>query len=68
MPEKQPDFLANPLAAAMLLMAAQAHDPVGRLNNLKQVINSMREAVNQINAGLTSFNTEVMPMFMQNKK
>lgn len=67
MPEK-PEFLKNPLAAIVLLMAAHTPDPVERINNFNQAINSMKEAVNQINAGLTAFNTEVLPMFVRPKE
>jgi hypothetical protein len=56
-------FFQNPLAAMVLLMMAHTPDPVERINTLNNTINSMREAVKQINSGLASFNTEVMPMF-----
>ncbi|MTI83945.1 MAG: hypothetical protein FH756_08555 [Firmicutes bacterium] len=57
------NFFANPLAAMVLLMMAHTPDPVERLNSLTGTVNSMREAVKQVNSGLTAFNTEVMPMF-----
>lgn len=55
----------NPLVTLMLMMAANTPDPVGNLNNLGQAINSMREAVASIHAGIESFHSQVVPLLMQ---
>ncbi|SFH03250.1 hypothetical protein SAMN05660649_03580 [Desulfotomaculum arcticum] len=55
----------NPLVSLLLMVAASVPDPQGKLNSLGQAINSMRDAVNSINAGLETFHTQVMPMIMR---
>ncbi|KAF1085175.1 hypothetical protein SPSYN_01311 [Sporotomaculum syntrophicum] len=55
----------SPLVTLMLMLAANTPDPAGSLNNLGQAINSMREAVASIHAGLESFHSKVVPLLMQ---
>ncbi|AGL00025.1 hypothetical protein [Desulfoscipio gibsoniae] len=68
MPNNNQTPLAHPLVTLMLLMAANTPDPAGKLNNLGQAVNSMREALTSINAGLESFHTRVVPLIMQPPK
>lgn len=65
MPNNNQNPFTHPLITLMLLMAANTPDPAGRLNNLGQAINSMREALTSINAGMESFHTQVVPLFMR---
>jgi hypothetical protein len=64
MPNNDQTPFTHPLVTIMLLMAANTPDPAGRLNNLGQAINSMREALTSINAGMESFHSQVVPLFM----
>lgn len=65
MPGKEQSPFTHPLVTLLLLMAANTPDPAGKLNNLGQAINSMREALTSINAGVESFHTQVVPLFMR---
>ncbi len=65
MPDNNQTPFNNPLVTLMLLMVANTPDPAGRLNNLGQAINSMREALISINAGMESFHSQVVPLFMK---
>ena len=53
-----PHFFQNPLAAMVLLMMAHTPDPVERINTLNNTINSMREAVKQINSGCLLYTSD----------
>ena len=54
----------HPLVSMLLMLAASVPEPQDKLNSLGQAINSMRDAVNSINAGLDTFHSQVVPMFM----
>ncbi len=64
MPNNNQTPFTHPLVTLILLMAANTPDPAGRLNNLGQAINSMREALTSINSGMESFHSQVVPLFM----
>ncbi|TYO94438.1 hypothetical protein [Desulfallas thermosapovorans] len=65
MPGNEQSPFTHPLVTLLLLMAANTPDPAGKLNNLGQAINSMREALTSINAGVESFHSQVVPLFMR---
>lgn len=64
--QQNQNLFTNPLFTFLLLMAANAPDPAGRLNSMGQAVNSMRQALSSINAGMEAFHTQVVPMVMQN--
>jgi len=64
MPNNNQTPFNHPLVTLMLMMAANTPDPAGKLNNLGQAINSLREALTSINAGMDSFHSQVVPLFM----
>lgn len=65
MPGNEQSPFNHPLVTLLLMMAANTPDPAGKLNNLGQAINSMREALTSINAGVESFHNQVVPLFMR---
>lgn len=68
MPNDNQTPFTHPLVTMLLLMVANTPDPAGKLNNLGQAINSMREALTSINAGMESFHSQVVPLFMNAPK
>ncbi|MBF7083446.1 hypothetical protein IT084_10725 [Desulfallas sp. Bu1-1] len=65
MPNNSQNFFKHPLITLMLLLAASTPDPQGRLNNLGQAINSLRDAINSINVGMETFHSQVVPLFLR---
>lgn len=64
MPNQNMNPFKNPLISFMLLLAASTPNPEERLGAMSQAINSMREAIGNINSGLDTFHTHVVPMFI----